>query len=53
MKVVRTYASPDKAVNVKQILQQLIELNLEKKVNTKGVNPPASHKKITLGGDCA
>lgn len=53
MKVVRTYASSDKAVNVKLILQQIIELNLEKIVNTKGVNPPASHKKITLGGDCA
>lgn len=52
MKVIRSYASPNKAVNVKKILQQLIELELDKLANNKQVNPPASHKKITPGGDC-
>lgn len=53
MKIIRSYASPNEAVNVKQILIQLIELEIDKNVNNKPVNPPASHKKITLGGDCA
>ncbi|MCM3585550.1 hypothetical protein M3182_07285 [Mesobacillus maritimus] len=53
MKVIRSYAAPNKAVNVQRILQQLIEIEMEKIVNTKVVNSPASHGKITLGGDCA
>ncbi|MGF6947706.1 hypothetical protein QF028_000199 [Neobacillus sp. B4I6] len=53
MKVIRSYASPNKAVNVQRILQQLIELEMEKIVNTNHVNSPASHEKIALGGDCA
>ncbi|WP_187292147.1 hypothetical protein [Bacillus sp. 1NLA3E] len=53
MKVIRSYAVPNKAVNVQRILQQLIEIEMEKIVNTNSVNSPASHEKITLGGDCA
>jgi hypothetical protein len=53
MKVIRTYAAPDKAINVKGLIQQLIHIELEKMVNTKPVNSPASHEKIALGGDCA
>lgn len=53
MKVIRSYAEPTKAVNVNEIIKQLLELEVEKIVNTKKVNPPASHKKITHGGDCA
>lgn len=52
MKVIRSYAAPNKAVNVQRILQQLIEIEMEKIVNTIS-NSPASHKKIALGGDCA
>ncbi|MCM0626620.1 hypothetical protein M5J14_19160 [Lysinibacillus sp. OL1_EC] len=51
MKIIRSYASSDKAVNASHILRQLIELELEKKVNTNAINPPASHKKINHGGD--
>lgn len=53
MKVIRSYASLEDAVNVKRILFQLIELEIEKIVNTDGINPPASHNKITDGGDYA
>ena len=54
MKIIRSYASPNKAVDVKKILQHLIELEIEKIANNKQVNPPASHNtKITIGGDCA
>lgn len=53
MKVIRSYAIPNEAVNVKRILFQLIELEIEKIVNTDDVNPPASHKKTTNGGDYA
>lgn len=53
MNVIRSYAEPTKAVNVNRIIQQLLESELMKIVNTKKVNPPASHKKITHGGDCA
>ncbi|MCJ0931903.1 hypothetical protein MST22_12145 [Virgibacillus halodenitrificans] len=53
MKVKRIYALPDKGVNVQGILQQLIDIEVEKIVNTKHVSSPASHEKITLGGDCA
>ncbi|MBL4953697.1 hypothetical protein JK635_16025 [Neobacillus sp. YIM B02564] len=53
MKVIRSYASPNKGVNLQRILQQLVELELERFVNNKTVNSPASHEKIALGGDCA
>jgi hypothetical protein len=53
MKVIRSYAEPNKAVNVKNLIQQLVNIELEKVVNTMSVNSPASHGKITLGGDCA
>lgn len=53
MKIIRSYASPNKAVDIKKVLQQLIELELDKIVNNNQVNPPASHTNITLGGDCA
>ncbi|WP_335545380.1 hypothetical protein [Neobacillus drentensis] len=53
MKVIRSYAEPNKAVNVKNLIQQLVNIELEKVVNTMSVNSPASHEKITLGGDCA
>lgn len=53
MKVIRSYAAPNKAVNVPRILQQLIEIEMDKIVNTRAVNSPASHEKIALGGDCS
>ncbi|NHM33515.1 hypothetical protein [Neobacillus terrae] len=53
MKVIRSYAGPEKAVDVRTVLQQLLTLEIEKMVNTNSVNSPASHEKITLGGDCA
>lgn len=53
MKVIRSYASTDDAVNVKRILLQIIELEIEKLVNTNDVNPSTSHNKITHGGDFA
>lgn len=46
MKVIRSYAVPNKAVNVQRILQQLIEIEMEKIVNTNSVNSPASHEKL-------
>ncbi|QOY37959.1 hypothetical protein AWH56_010535 [Anaerobacillus isosaccharinicus] len=51
MKVLRTYASPDKGVNINRILQQLVEIEMEKVVNNDKVNSPASHEKVTHGGD--
>lgn len=53
MKVTRSYATSDKAINVKKFIQQLVNIELEKMVNTDTVNSPASHEKITLGGDYA
>ncbi|MFS0637942.1 hypothetical protein AB1K84_18725 [Mesobacillus foraminis] len=53
MKVIRTYAESEKAVDVRGLLQQLLTLEIDKMVNTNSVNSPASHEKITLGGDCA
>ena len=53
MKVNRIYAAPEKAVDVKKIIQQLVTIEIEKMVNNSSVNSPASHEKITLGGDCA
>jgi hypothetical protein len=51
VKVFRSYASPDKGININRILQQLIEIEMDKVVNSSNVNSPASHEKITLGGD--
>lgn len=53
MKVFRSYASPNKGVNINRILQQIVELEIDKVVNSSNVNSPASHEKITLGGDYA
>jgi len=53
MKVIRSYATPEKAVNVKNLIQQLVTIEFEKMVNNRAVNSPAPHDKITLGGDCA
>lgn len=53
MQVIRYYATPDKAVNVQKLITQLIQLELEKVVNTTNVNSLASHEKMTLEGDCA
>ncbi|MGD6874208.1 hypothetical protein ACQCU1_18765 [Sutcliffiella horikoshii] len=53
MKVFRTYAAPEKEVNIIRILQQLIEIEMEKVVNSSNVNSPASHEKIAHGGDNA
>ncbi len=52
MKMIRSYATPDKAVNVKSLIQQLVTIEFEKMVNTRTGNSPAPHDKITLGGDC-
>jgi hypothetical protein len=53
MKVIRSYAAPDNALNVGNLIQQLVTIEIEKMVNNTTVNSPASHEKITLGGDCA
>ena len=52
MKVTRLYASSEKAIDVRSLLTQLVHLELDKMVNTDRVNSPASHKKMTIGGDC-
>lgn len=51
MKVIRSFAASSNSIDMQRILQQIIELELEKIVNNKSVNSPASHKKITHGGD--
>ncbi len=51
MKVFRSYATPNKGVNIHRILQKIIELEIDKVVNSSNVNSPASHEKITLGGE--
>lgn len=53
MKIIRSYASPDKAVNIQNIIAEMLQLELEKMVNTTTVNSPASHERPTLEGDCA
>ena len=51
MKVTRLYANPEKAIDVRSLLTQLVHLELDKLVNTERVNSPASHGKMTIGGD--
>ena len=51
MKVTRLYANPEKAIDVRSLLTQLVHLELDKLVNTDKVNSPTSHGKMTIGGD--
>jgi len=40
-------------VNIRRFVEQLVEIEIEKLVNSSKVNSPASHGKITPGGDYA
>ncbi|MBD3108853.1 hypothetical protein IEO70_10800 [Bacillus sp. AGMB 02131] len=51
MKVTRLYANPEKAIDVRSLLTQLVHLELDKLVNTNKLNSSTSHGKMTIGGD--
>ena len=53
MKVIRSYATSSNGVNIRRFVEQLVEIEIEKLVNSSKVNSPASHGKITPGGDYA
>ncbi|WP_179951872.1 hypothetical protein [Bacillus sp. TE8-1] len=55
MKIIRCYASAENAVNVKNIIQNLLFAELESLINTKQTPENSEHpiKSEDLGRECA